>query len=123
MSQLRLKKINMTLKDDQKVNFSSPDTDYKKQIIHSKYMPEIVKQFALEKVAEMKLNNNDYYKQLMYVKTIINFPWSNPDDTHFFKNKLLNQSLQNYLSEIENKLNNLTYGHKKVKEQLILQVL
>jgi ATP-dependent Lon protease len=122
MSQLRLKKINMTLKDDQKINFSSPDTDYKKQIIHSKYMPEIVKQFALEKVAEMKLNNNDYYKQLMYVKTIINFPWSNPDDTHFFKNKLLNQSLQNYLSEIENKLNNLTYGHKKVKEQLILQV-
>jgi len=122
MSQLRLKKINMILKDDTKVSFTSNDTDYKKQILHSKYMPEVVKQFALEKVAEMKLNNNDYYKQLMYVKTIINFPWSNPDDSHFFKNKLLNQSLSSYIGDIENKLNNLTYGHKKVKEQLILQV-
>jgi ATP-dependent Lon protease len=58
----------------------------------------------------------------LYVKTIINFPWSNPDDTHFFKNKLLTQSLSSYISNIEDKLNNLTYGHKKVKEQLILQV-
>ena len=122
MSQLRLKKINMNIKEDIKMVFNSADTDYKKQILHSKYMPEVVKQFALEKVAEMKLNNNDYYKQLLYVKTIINFPWSNPDDTHFFKNKLLTQSLSSYISNIEDKLNNLTYGHKKVKEQLILQV-
>jgi ATP-dependent Lon protease len=122
MSQLRLKKINMSLKEDSKVTFSSPDTDYKKQILYSKYMPEIVKQFALEKVAEMKLNNNDYYKQLMYVKTIINFPWPNPDDAYFFKNKLLTQSLSNYIADLDNRLNNLTYGHKKVKEQLILQV-
>ena len=35
MSQLRLKKINMTLKDESKTSFSSNDTDYKKQIIHS----------------------------------------------------------------------------------------
>jgi ATP-dependent Lon protease len=122
MSQLRLKKINMTLKEDTKVGFNLSDNDYKKQILHSKYMPDVIKQLALEKVAEMKLNNNDYYKQLMYVKTIINFPWTNPEDYNFFKNKLLNQSLNTYMKDLDYKLNNLTFGHKKVKEQLTLQV-
>lgn len=122
MSQLRLKKINMNIKEDSKITVSITDTDYKKQILHSKYMPEVVRQLALEKVAEMKLNNNDYYKQLMYVKTIINFPWSNPDDVNFFRDKLNCQSLNTYLTDLETKMNNLTFGHKKVKEQLILQV-
>jgi len=122
MSQLRLKKINMLLKDDMKSMSVINDTDYKKQILHSKYIPETVKQLALEKVAEMKLNNNDYYKQLMYVKTVINFPWSNPEDINFFKNKLVSQTLSKYINELDFKMNNLTYGHKKVKEQLILQV-
>jgi ATP-dependent Lon protease len=122
MSQLRIKKINIALKEETKITFITNDTDYKKQLLSSKYIPENVKQLALEKVAEMKLNNNDYYKQLMYVKTVINFPWSNPEDINFFKNKLLSQSLNSYISDLENKINNLTYGHKKVKEQLILQV-
>ena len=123
MSQLRLKKINMTLKDSVTINSgTSSDTDYKKQITHSKYMPDGVKQFALEKVAEMKLNNNDYYKQLMYVKTIINFPWTNPDDINFFKNKLITKNLTTYMKDLETKMSDLTFGHKKVKEQLILQV-
>ena len=122
MSQLRLKKINMNIKEDSKITVSIIDTDYKKQILHSKYMPEVVRQLALEKVAEMKLNNNDYYKQLMYVKTIINFPWSNPEDVNFFKDKLHCQSLNTYLTDLENKMNTMTFGHKKVKEQLILQV-
>lgn len=126
MSQLRLKKINMSLKDDNKTSITNtntnPDTDYKKQVMHSKYIPESVKQFVLEKIAEMKLNNNDYYKQLMYVKTIINFPWSNPDDINFFKNKLITQNLSTYMKDLNSKMNNLTFGHKKVKEQLILQV-
>jgi len=122
MSQLRLKKFNMNLRDDNKVLSISSDTDYKKQIIHSKYMPDNIKQLALEKVSEMKLNNNDYYKQLLFVKILINFPWSNQDDIYFFKNKLLNQNINNYIKNLEYSINNLTYGHKKVKEQLILQV-
>jgi len=122
MSQLRLKKINMSIKEDSKITSSISDTDYKKQIMCSKNMPESVRGLALEKVAEMKLNNNDYYKQLMYVKTIINFPWSNPDDVNFFKDKLLSQSLSSYINSLESKMNSLTFGHKKVKEQLILQV-
>ena len=122
MSQLRLKKINMNTKEEPKVSFNVNDGDYKKQIIHSKYIPEAIKQLALEKVAEMKLNNNDYYKQLLYVKTIINFPWTNPDDYNFFKNKLTNSSLSQYMKDLQDNMNNLTFGHKKVKEQLILQV-
>jgi ATP-dependent Lon protease len=122
MSQLRLKKVNMTLKDEPKISFNINDTDYKKQIIHSKYIPDAIKQLALEKVAEMKLNNNDYYKQLLYVKTIINFPWTSPEDINFFKSKLNNNNLNQYISNLENNMNNLTFGHKKVKEQLILQV-
>ena len=42
----------------------------------------------------MKSFNNEYHKQLTYVKNIINFPWPTPGDEIFYKK--LNSNKNNY---------------------------
>ena len=49
------------------------DVDYKKQLLLNKHIPDNVKNLTLEKIEEMKSYNNDYYKQLTFVKHILNF--------------------------------------------------
>jgi ATP-dependent Lon protease len=95
--------------------------DYKKILLINTNIPLIAKNYALEKIEEMKLFNNDYYKQLTFVKTIINYPWvSNKDDNDF--DILYNQSSENikkYLLSISYNLNNLSYGHEIAKKYLL----
>ena len=56
------------------------DLDFKKQLILNKNIPNYVKQLALVKIDEMKIHTSDYYKQLLYVDTLINFPWISLSD-------------------------------------------
>jgi ATP-dependent Lon protease len=124
VSQIKLKKININLKEEiEKINeMTYENVDLKKQILLLKNMPINIKSLAIEKINEMKLNNNDYYKQFLYVKTLLNFPWPDRDDKLFKISSEDPIKCAEYLSEIENKLTIKTYGHKKIKEQLILQV-
>jgi len=124
VSQIKLKKININLKEEiDKLNeMTYENVDLKKQILLLKNMPSNVKSLAIEKINEMKLNNNDYYKQFLYVKTLLNFPWPDPDDSLFKVTSSDPIRCGEYLKDIETKLTVKTYGHKKIKEQLILQV-
>jgi len=124
VSQIKLKKININLKEEiEKINeMTYENVDLKKQILLLKNMPINIKSLAIEKINEMKLNNNDYYKQFLYVKTLLNFPWPDTDDKLFKISSKDPNICAEYLSEIEKKLTIKTYGHKKIKEQLILQV-
>lgn len=124
VSQIKLKKININLKEEiEKLNeMTYENVDLKKQILLLKNMPLNVRSLAIEKINEMKLNNNDYYKQFLYVKTLLNFPWPDPDDNLFKVTASDPIKCLEYLKEIEHKLTVKTYGHKKIKEQLILQV-
>jgi ATP-dependent Lon protease len=85
-------------------------------------MPDKIKQLALDKVSEMKSNNNDYHKQLLFVKTLIKFPWISHEETNFFKQKLNEQEPLVLFTEIEDKFNKKVFGHPKAKEQFILQI-
>ena len=73
--QIKLKKTISNMKDELKKiqSMSMDDIDFKKQILSIKNMPLTVKSLALEKVEEMKSSNNEYYKQLQYVKTLFKF--------------------------------------------------
>ena len=124
VSQIKLKRININLKEEmEKLNELTYDNiDLKKQILLSKNMQLNVKTLAIEKINEMKLNNNDYYKQFLYVKTLLNFPWPDKNDNLFKISAADSDKCSMYLKEIEDKLNIKTYGHVKIKEQLILQV-
>ena len=123
VSQIKLKKASSTMKDELKKiqSLSAEDVDLKKQILALKNMPLTVKGYAFEKVEEMKSSNNEYYKQLMYVKTLIKFPWPSPNDDILFEDLNSNPSKRKkYISNIEDRLKNLTYGHKEAKKTLLL---
>jgi len=120
--QIKLKKTISNMKDELKKiqSMSMDDIDFKKQILSLKNMPLTVKSMALEKVEEMKSSNNEYYKQMQYVKTLLKFPWSSPNDDVIFHE--LNKDVSKrkfYISNIENDLKKLTYGHNEAKKSLL----
>ena len=117
ISQCKVRKFMVLLKD-----MVGDDVDYKKQILMHSYMPDKVKQLALEKVSEMKSNNNDFHKQLLFVKTLIKFPWVSNEETNFFKDKLLEKDPVMLFNNIEENFNKKVFGHKKAKDQFILQI-
>lgn len=122
ISQIKLKKNISSMKEELKKirSISLDDIDYKKQILSIKNMPIGIKALALEKVEEMKSSNNEYYKQLQYVKTLIKFPWPSENDDIIFEE--LNKDIikrKKYISDIEDNLKNLTYGHVEAKKSLL----
>ena len=122
ISQIKLKKNITNMKEELKKikSISLDDIDYKKQILSIKNMPLSIKALALEKVEEMKSSNNEYYKQLQYVKTLIKFPWPSANDDVIFEE--LNKDLKKrkkYISDIETNLKKLTYGHVEAKKSLL----
>ena len=103
--------------------FNIESIDYKKQLTLNKNIPDNVKSLTLEKIEELKSMNNDYFKQLTYVKNIINFPWSNPNESKFFETLKKDQKKsKSYLKDVEKKLEKLSYGHKEAKK-LLLQII
>jgi endopeptidase La len=121
--QSKIKKSNSNIKNnlDKIKNISIEDIDYKKQLIVNKYIPEKVKTMVLEKIEEMKSFNNEYYKQQTYVKTILNFPW-NSDNNDYQELNENPENINDYLGNIENKLNESCYGHEDAKK-LLLQII
>ena len=121
-SQLKIKKANANLKEElEKIkSLTIEDIDYKKQILSLSKMPVPVKSLALEKAEEMKSSNNEYYKQLTFVKCLIKYPWSSDSDDIFYKNlKEDTDEAKNYITNVEDKLFNLSYGHTEVKKNLL----
>ena len=81
-------------------------------------IPDSVKNSIIEKINE---NNNDNYKQQLYIKLLSKFPWDEPPDvlSHLNNDQ---KKCRKYIENIENKFFNQSYGHKDVKKQLILQI-
>ena len=116
---LKIKKSNTNIKNElEKIkNITIEDIDYKKQLITNKNIPILVKTMIIEKIEEMKLSNNEYYKQLTYVKHLLNYPWSSINSNNIFTN-LKSDTIKSkeYLINIETKLKNLSYGHMEAKK-------
>jgi endopeptidase La len=120
--QTKIKKSHVNIKNelDKIKNMTFEDVDYKKQLVINKNIPNNIKSLVLEKIEEMKSFNNEYYKQLTYVKTIVNYPWSSDNDDIFFNTlKNNNKKAKEYLTNIEHKLKNLCYGHNEAKQNLL----
>ncbi|ARF09473.1 ATP-dependent Lon protease [Indivirus ILV1] len=122
LSQIKLRKTTFSIKSeiDRIKSISTDDIDLKKQIIVKNNMPDSVKKLSFEKIEEMKsANNNEYYKQLLYVKTLLNFPWpSSDDDTYFIDVGKGKDKGKQFLESITNKLNNKVYGHNECKSAI-----
>ena len=120
--QVKLKKNQNNIKNElEKIkSLTSEDVDYKKQLVTNKNIPNNVKSLTLEKIQEMKLYNNEYYKQLTFVKYIMNFPWPSHNDDLFYES-LKNDSKKaiDYLTLVEEKLKKSSYGHDEAKKTLL----
>ena len=121
--QVIIKKSNDNINEElEKIkSLTIEDVNYKTQLILNKNIPDNVKLLVLEKIEEMKSANNEYYKQLTYVKNILNFPWSSKNDNLLFEN-LNNDQAKTYLTKIESELSKLSYGHNEAKK-ILLQVI
>ena len=120
--QLKLKKSSTNIKDQvNKIkSINLEDVDYTKQLITNKSIPENIKSLAMEKIEEMKSFNNEYFKQLTFVKNIINFPWPSPGEDIFFNNLNNNsQKAKEYIESIEDKLKLSSFGHEEAKKSLL----
>ncbi len=119
---LKIKKSSNTLKAelDKLKSLTVDDIDFKKQLITNKNIPPAVKSLTLEKIEEMKSFNNEYYKQLTFVKHVLNYPWPSQQDDVFFQSISQNtEKSTEYLVDIENKLMKLSYGHEEAKKGLL----
>ena len=110
--QMKIKKGSNNIKNElDKIKSISIETiDYKTQLLSFKNIPNNIKNITLEKIEEMKSQNNEFYKQKTFVEYIIKFPWSS--------SYIINNHVQ-YLVNLKNKLDNLTYGHTEPKNILL----
>jgi endopeptidase La len=120
--QEKLKKGENTIKFelDKLKELTIETIDYKKQLMSIKNIPNNVKIITLEKIEEMKAQNNEYYKQKSFVENIIKFPW--PQNQNYFLNFECKDKVASYLNDIQKKLKDLTYGHDEAKN-VILQTI
>ena len=121
MSQIKLRKTNITIKNELEriKSLTIEDIDLKKQIVALNNMPDTVKSTALEKVEEMKSSNNEYYKQQLFVKTLCKFPWPSINDDKLFEDlRNDDKKSKEFLDNIEKKLEEIVYGHAQAKKAL-----
>ena len=116
--QIKLKKTAISIKNElEKIkSITNDDIDLKKQIAICKHMPYYVKKASLEKIEEMKASNNEYYKQMLYVKTLLNYPWPSDNDDTFFRDiGKNNDKNKEFLDNLIKSLDEKVYGHKNTK--------
>mgnify|MGYP001577221935 FL=1 len=120
--QSKLHKTDINIKNEiEKLNnLDSDDIDLKKQVLMNKNMPSKVKKLVLEKINEMKSGNSEYYKQLTYVKTLVDFPWIGENDGDIFSlHKDDINKWKDIMIQTHNKLNNNIYGHVESKDTIV----
>ena len=119
---LKLSKTGMSIKQEinNSNNFDLEDVDLKKQLMMNQHISDKIKKLVLIKLVEMKSRNSEYYKQLTYVKTLINYPWASKNEMDIFT--IYNhdsKKKKELLANIKLNLNEKIYGHVKCKESII----
>lgn len=120
--QIKIKKsnVNINLELERIKMLTIENIDYKKQLLSIKNIPPYVKTLTLDKIEEMKLQNNEFYKQKTFVETILKYPWTTNE--YLFEDLDNTNKISNYLNKIKVNLNNLTYGHNEAKN-ILLQIV
>ena len=79
--QCRLRKSEQYVKQELErlKKMSASDMDLRQQCIMNNNMSDYIKKCALSRIEDMKSSNSEYHKNLIYVKTLNDYPWI-PDD-------------------------------------------
>lgn len=119
-NQIKLKKSNMIIQQelDKLKTISYDDIDLKKQIIIHKNMPSYVKKIALNRFEELKSGSSEHYKQQLYIKKLIEFPWPSEEDDTFSLIKNDFKKCKEFIQNAKDRMNSMVYGHDKCKETI-----
>lgn len=85
-------------------------------ILANKHMPIIVKNKIIEKLQEMKIHNNDYFKQSLYVDILSKYPWNDDESNVFIDAHNDNTKQQQIVTRFMNTLNQYIYGQFECKD-------
>ncbi len=117
--QIKLKKTSRNINIEISKLKNLDDDLIEKQIVISTNMPDYVKKLAMEKSEELKHTGSDHYKQLLYVKTLLNYPWmsiSNNIEPIFPNVNEKNRKL--FLDNIMEGMEKKVCGHKECKSKI-----
>lgn len=79
--------------------------------INTNNLPEHVKKHLIKKYKFLDINNSDYEKQLLYINTLLKFPWN----TNYISKQTKKAIIDNAL----NVLNDELFGQKDCKDEII----
>jgi len=121
-SRLKLSKTGSSIKYeiDKLNNIDIDDIDLKKQLLLNPNIPDRIRKIVLMKINEMKSSNSEYYKQLTYVKSLIDYPWIGKNDSDMFTMYQHDiDKKREILINIKNKLGESVYGHSECKDTIM----
>lgn len=96
------------------------DVDFKQQVVLHRTMPDNIKAVVLDKIEEMKTPSSDYYKQHLFVTTLLQFPWAGDDDSPL--GDIYDMSLpekEGWLRQVRINLNGRIFGHLHAKDMIM----
>jgi endopeptidase La len=116
--QSKLKKSGQYVKQELEriKNLTSDDMDLKQQCIMNNNMSDNVKKNVMSRLDEMKSNSTEYHKNLVYVKTLIDYPWISNDYCDMFTS--ISSDLakcREKLKMIKNDFDSKVYGQTEFK--------
>ena len=116
--QNKLRKTGQCVKQelDRIKKISMDDMDLKQQCIMNNNISDHVKKCILTKLDEMKANNSEYHKNLLYVKTLLDYPWIPKDFCDIFSNiSSNNNKCREKLKEIREEFDKKVFGQTEFK--------
>lgn len=120
-SQIKIKKFTSNIESElQRIKtLSSENITIEKQLSTLINMPDNVKTYILEKINELKTDENNYKLQTA-INGLIQYPWKPKNFIDIFNDLKYNRiKITNYLNNISKKLNDAIYGHNESKEILV----
>lgn len=121
--QLKLKKTSQNISLEIGKLSGHNDENLAKQVIISKNMPNDVKKLAMEKIEEIK-GATDHYKQLLFVKILLNYPWTAVSDpiSAAVSEKIFphinERNGREFLDNIITELDKKVCGHRECKDKI-----
>lgn len=103
-------------------NINVDDTDFEKQIVLAQHMPLHIKNRLITILSEIDKTNTEYHKYMLYVRTLLRFPWPDTCSDIFFDKIKTNKDIISEIRNVKNKLDSLVYGHDESKTLIQEQV-
>ena len=103
-------------------NINIDETDIEKQIVMSHHMPLHIKHKLLTILSEIDTTNTEYHKYMLYIRTLLRFPWPDITSDIFFDKLKTNKDILFEINNVKTKLDSYVFGHDESKKLIQEQI-